>query len=163
MEPIDKALQELNIQDKPNISAVAKSHNINRSVLSRRYNGVATSTAVKYQKQQLLSPHQEQTLVRYINTLTERAMPPTVQMVNNFAFEIAQKEPGKNWSQGFCKRWKDTLDSRYLQNIDSTRTKADNHCLIERYFDLLGQKIHQYEILPQICTIWTRKASQLGS
>ena len=104
MDNIEAALQDLSLQDPPNITATARRYEINRSTLSRRYNGVTTSAEVKAQKQQLLSPPQEQSLVDYINKLTEDSLPPTVQIVRNFAKEIAQQEPSRNWSHRFCKR-----------------------------------------------------------
>jgi AraC-like DNA-binding protein len=104
MEPIEAALQDLNLQDKPNISATAKLYSVERSTLSRRFNHVSTSTLVKHQNQQLLQPQQEADLIEYINQLTEKGIHLTTSMVRNFAEEISRKEPGKNWSQRFCKK-----------------------------------------------------------
>ena len=98
IEPIEAALQDLNLQDKPNISATAKLHNVERSTLSRRWNGVTNSTQMKHQNQQLLQPQQEADLIKHINELTEKGIPPTTSMVCNFAKEFSRKEPGKNWS-----------------------------------------------------------------
>jgi hypothetical protein len=98
MEPIEAALRDLNLQDKPNISATAKLHNVERSTLSRRFNGVATSTKMKHQNQELLTPQQQADLIQHINELTEKGIPPTTAMVHNFAKEISGKQPGKNWS-----------------------------------------------------------------
>ena len=56
MEPIETALAALKLQDKKNISACAKLYGVDRSTLSRRFNGVSNLAKVKHQKQQLLKP-----------------------------------------------------------------------------------------------------------
>ena len=146
MDSIAAALEDLRLQDKPNIAATARRHEIDRSVLSRRYREVSTSLQVKHQNQCLLSPPQERRLVKYINRITEIGLPPTPSMVRNFAHSICQKEPGKGWSSRFCKRWSHVLDSRYLTAIDISRQKADSKRSYAFYFDLLDQKIRQYEV-----------------
>ena len=146
MDSIDSALKDLSLQDKPNISATAKKHHVDRSVLSRRFRGVATSAQEKAQNQCLLSPIQERDLVLYINKLTEIGLPPTPAMVRNIAGDISEKIPGKDWSHRFCKRWRHTLDSRYLQAIDLSRQKADSERSYTFYFELLDIKLRQYEV-----------------
>lgn len=146
MDSIDAALESLRLQDKPNISATAREHNIDRSTLSRQFNSTAQSAEIKAQNQCLITPAQEKELVQYINKLSETGLPPTPAMVCNFVFDIIKKRPGKGWSQRFCKRWKDTLDSRYLKAIDASRQKADFYWSYKLYFTLIKQKIDQYDI-----------------
>ena len=148
MESIELALEDLTLQDKPNISATAKKYEIERSTLSRRFNKVTTSKAVKAQRQQLLSKAQEQALCDYITKLTERGIPPTVYMVRNFAYEIANKEPSRKWSQRFLERWKNRLDARYLSHIDSVRHKADSWWSYNQYYELVKRKTQEYDVLP---------------
>ena len=104
MDAIDKALQSLQLQDNPNVSATADNYNVDRSTLSRRFRGVTQSHEVKSQNQTLLLQAQEKALVSYINKLTESGIPPTLAMVRNFVKDIAGKWLGKSWSQRFCKR-----------------------------------------------------------
>ena len=104
MDAIDKALQSLQLQDNPNVSATADNYNVDRSTLSRRFRGVTQSYEVKSQNQTLLLQAQEKALVSYINKLTESGIPPTLVIVRNFVKDIASKWPGKSWSQRFCKR-----------------------------------------------------------
>ena len=148
MDSIDKALQALTLQDKPNISATAREYHVDRSALSRRLNKVSVSRQTKYDNQGLLSPQQECTLVLYINKLTERGIPPTPSMIHNFVNDIVQKQPGKGWSHRFCKRWKDTLDSKFLTTYDATRFKADSYHSYKLYFDLVERKIQEYNVQP---------------
>jgi ABC-type Zn uptake system ZnuABC Zn-binding protein ZnuA len=49
-----------------------------------------TPRQVKNSKQQKLSPQQEQELVQYIKELTEKCLPPTREMIRNFASTIAK-------------------------------------------------------------------------
>jgi transposase-like protein len=85
MDSIEAALKDLKLQDGKNISAVAKLHGVDRSTLSRRWNGVTNPAKVYHQSRQLLYPQQEKDLVGYINQLTEKGIPLTPAMVRNFA------------------------------------------------------------------------------
>ena len=149
MSSIDQALAELVLYDQPNIAVVAKSHGVNRSTLSRRWRKVTQSSAIQHQNQQLLSPLQEQTLIKHLNTLTERGLSPTPAIVRNLAAEIAKKEPGSNWTSRFIQRHQYELQSQYLVPIDSERYKADLDKEFSYWFDSLQEKIAQYSILPE--------------
>ena len=48
MDSINKALQALTLQDKPNISAIVREYYVDRSTLSRRLNKVSISCQTKY-------------------------------------------------------------------------------------------------------------------
>ena len=48
MDAIEAALEDLKLQDKKNISAVAKLHGVERSILSRRWNGVTNLAKMKH-------------------------------------------------------------------------------------------------------------------
>ena len=72
---------------------LAEKHGVVRSTLTRREQGLSVSREEKAIAQRLLTPTQESELVRYIEGLTERHLPPTRTMIKNFAAEIAQKEP----------------------------------------------------------------------
>jgi hypothetical protein len=148
MDNIEAALQDLKLHDTLTISAAARLHKCNRSTLSRRWNGVTESAAVKAVNQQLLSPPQEQTLIAHINRLTELSIPPTPAMVCTFAAEIARKPVGRGWSQRFCKRHQDILSSRYLRPIDRQRLHADNKESYRDYYTLLKKVVEKYEVLP---------------
>jgi hypothetical protein len=96
-----------------------------------------------------VNSQQERTLIAYVNQLTGLGLPPTPSMLHNFAYDIAQKEPGKNWSRRFCQRWSDTLQSRYLKPIDNSRKKAESFEAFEYWFSLIASKIEQYGIEAQ--------------
>jgi hypothetical protein len=83
---------------------VAKTYGINESTLRRRHQGKCTTRAEAAQMRQKLNPKQEEKLCKYIDTLTERALPSTRMMVTSFASQICKKEVGVNWVSRFLKR-----------------------------------------------------------
>ncbi|GAM37109.1 pogo transposable element [Talaromyces pinophilus] len=92
-----KALRSLKPGETPNIALVARTYGVDRSQLSRRFRGVSGSKEAQYDNQRLLNEEQSRVLIKWINQLTERGLPPTNAMLENFAREISGKEPGKNW------------------------------------------------------------------
>ncbi|KAF1922240.1 uncharacterized protein M421DRAFT_79037, partial [Didymella exigua CBS 183.55] len=51
-----------------------------------------------------LNPQQEYKLVSYINKLTEQGLPPTRQIVQNFASEMPQQYVRDSWVTRFLHR-----------------------------------------------------------
>ena len=85
MGAIENAINDLNSQAKPNITATAKKYGCNRSTLSKRYRGVTGSKEAADDQQRLLNQHQSKVLVKYIKKLTKYSSPPTIVMVKRFA------------------------------------------------------------------------------
>jgi hypothetical protein len=85
MDPIELALKDLRLSDKPNITATVKVYNVDRSNLSRRFNNVTNLQPMCHKNKQLLCRQQEQDLVNYINKLTDKGLLPTTAIVRNFA------------------------------------------------------------------------------
>jgi hypothetical protein len=93
------------------------------STLIRRAQGKITSREeFNSQTLQCLTNAQERVL---INRLTECGIPPTSQMVKNFAEEMIGRAVGKNWVGQFCRRHQSELKSLYLRNIDNLRVKGE--------------------------------------
>ena len=72
-------------------------------------------------------------MIKHINSLTDRGIPPTNYIVRNLAEEMIGGPVGKNWTGDFVKGYKDRLISLYLYNIDSQRVKAE-YALSFKYF-----------------------------
>jgi hypothetical protein len=104
---------------------VAKKYGVDESTLRRRHQGKCTTRAEAAQMRQKLNPKQEEELCKYINTLTERALPPTRMMVASFASQICKKEVGVNWVSRFLKRHQDKLSPKWTTGMDRVRYKAD--------------------------------------
>ena len=95
MDSIDEALADLELQDVVNDSETAKKYKIDRTTLSRRHRGVTAKKGHNPPNSALLSIEQRNTLIAFINHLTERSLHPTPRLVRRFAFHISGKMPGK--------------------------------------------------------------------
>jgi hypothetical protein len=135
MAPIDDALEDLKSQEHPNYSYTAKKYGIERTKLSRRHRGIIGSKEEATEEKRLLNKQQQKNLVQYVNTLSERGLPPTNAMVRNFARDICGKQPGHNWVLRFVSNHKHTLKSDYLEGLDSSRRKADSTAQFTYYFE----------------------------
>jgi hypothetical protein len=71
---------------------IADKHGVARSTLSRHHGGVVGTMAEKAVNQQLLTLSEELELVVYTEQLTVQHLPPTREMISNFASAIAKKE-----------------------------------------------------------------------
>ncbi|KAF1992797.1 hypothetical protein P154DRAFT_595223 [Amniculicola lignicola CBS 123094] len=91
----------------------------------------------------------ERELLSYIDVLTCRGLPPTRQMIRNFASEIAGKQAGKAWAERFIKRHDINLLSRWASGIDIQRKRANSAFKYALYFKLLERKIQQYNVDPR--------------
>jgi hypothetical protein len=133
------ALDDLNTQLKPNYGrTAAKYEGVKRTTLWRRFEGTQVSRRVANAiHRQLLSMAQEEALIKQINDLTARGLPPTSDIVHNLAKEIVSGLIGKNWTRQFVQQHRDQLKSLYLRNIDSMRTKAKFAPLFKLFFDLV--------------------------
>jgi len=96
MTSIEAALADLALQDSSNYTATAKKFNINRSTLSRRHRGKTVFVKKSKQTTSILSNQQEKELIRYINKLTERDILSFNAMIRVFAYNISEKQSGKN-------------------------------------------------------------------
>ena len=144
-----QAIDALDIGEKPRYAEIARKYGVDRSTLSRRHRGVCASRKQANDQQRHLNNAQELELVRYIDKLVKRGLPPTREMIRNFAAEIAQVYVGKNWADRFIERHKIHLISRWASGIDNNRHKADSAEKYKLFFELLEQKIEQYNIQPQ--------------
>jgi hypothetical protein len=152
MSPIDAALASLEAL-KPgesiNYAQVARAYGCDRNTLSRRHREVQGTMAKKIESSQLLSKTQEKELIKYIDGLCERGLPPSRQMIRNFAAEIGGREAGKSWVDRFIKRYDIDLISRWTSGMDSSRKRADSAFKYSLYFELLRRKIEQYNVEPR--------------
>ncbi|EED17213.1 conserved hypothetical protein [Talaromyces stipitatus ATCC 10500] len=162
MELALAALRSADPGEKPNISLVARTYGVSQSGLYKRFHGVTGSKEEQYDKQRILTTTQSRALIKWINQLTERGLPPTNSMLANFAREISGKEPGKNWASRWLKAHSDKVISRYSTGLDSDRKKADSAYKYALYFELIGRKIQQYNLGPEQIYNMDEKGFMLG-
>ncbi|KAF1922388.1 uncharacterized protein M421DRAFT_411722 [Didymella exigua CBS 183.55] len=122
-------------------SKIAEKHGVVRLTLTRKYIGKKKAIA-----QQKLTPQQEKELVIYIDKLTARHIPPTREMIANFASAVAQELVSESWVTRFINNNSIHLISQYSTVIDSNRHNADSYTKYELYFSLLQRKITEYKI-----------------
>ncbi|KAF1975308.1 hypothetical protein BU23DRAFT_409832, partial [Bimuria novae-zelandiae CBS 107.79] len=91
--------------------------------------------------QQKLTPQQEEELVQYIKRLTERHMPPTREMIQNFASTIAKEPVSESWVTRFINRHSIHLISQWAVGMDSNRHKANSVDKYRLFFNLLHSKM----------------------
>jgi len=136
---LELAVDDLAKQANPNFLATARRFQVHRTTLSRRFQGTQQNRRIAHSEtQQCLSIAQEETLIRFINNLTDRSLPPTSQIVHNVAEELSGKPVGKNWVGKFVKRHKDRLNAVYLRTMDNKRVKADYIPNLERFYELVS-------------------------
>ena len=112
MDQIELAVAHLKAQKQLNYAEAAKTFEVEPTTLRRRFLGITASRAqVNSEYRQLLNNVQEDTLLRYIDKLTEKHIPPTTQIVKNLAEEILDKPVGINWPARFVKRYKNCIYS----------------------------------------------------
>lgn len=89
MDPIQAAIDDiksLGPGEDFSYTKIAARYGVDRSTLARRHQGITRPRQVKNINQQKLNLQQEQELVQYIKGLSERHIPPTREMIRNFAF-----------------------------------------------------------------------------
>ena len=123
----------------PNFSAIALQFPpVNRHTLRRRFYGLQDSQpSANSMFRQNLTSDQEEELIKVINDLSFRGLPPTSSMVRNLAEEMVSRPVGKNWTGQFIKRHKDRLKSIYLRNMDNMRVKAEYGPMIQLFFRMV--------------------------
>lgn len=132
---ISKAIADLNSQEKPNYSQIAKNYNIDRTTLMRRYKRQTVSQAKAHSiHHKLLTDTQEEVLLGHISNLSARGLPPTPQILRNLVVEIVQHDIGEAWIRRFCNRHQNHIKSVYLRGIDQSRKIADNSAHFEYFF-----------------------------
>jgi hypothetical protein len=67
-------------------------------------------------------------------------------MIQDFASEVAQERCSESWVTRFVNRHKDHLISRWTAGMDRVRHQADSAEKYKLYFDLLHQKIKEYDV-----------------
>jgi hypothetical protein len=100
------ALAELREQPDTKPIPIAEKYDVNITTLRRRFAGTQQSHRdAREETHNRLTLIQEETLIGLISDFTERHMPPTSQLVRNFAEELAGGPVRKNWVGSFTNRY----------------------------------------------------------
>ena len=146
MDLIQEAIAEIESRepgDKFSYQAIAKKHGVARMTLMRRHRGETEAYGVRNLS---LHPQHEKELVRYIDTLTERRLPPSREMIQRFASDLAGKEVSETWVTRFLQRHPNHLISAYSKGMSKLRCNADSEAKYSLYIKLLVEKIEEYNV-----------------
>jgi len=125
---------------------IAQKHGVVRSTLTRTWRGETRPHQEKILAQQKLTQQQEEELVKYIEELTARHIPPTREMIANFASAVAQEPVSESWVTRFINKYSIYLISQYSTGMDTDCHNADSYSKYELYFNLLQRKIAKYKV-----------------
>ena len=101
---------------------------------------------VANESQKKLNHQQELDLAKYIKQLLERHLAPTRRMIQNFASSVASEPCSDMWVQRFLHRYREQFKYAWVTGMDSNRHNAESQYKYESYFELLKQKVTQYNI-----------------
>ncbi|KAF1972794.1 hypothetical protein BU23DRAFT_467150 [Bimuria novae-zelandiae CBS 107.79] len=93
MDPIDKAIEEIESRgpgEEFSYRKIAKKYGVPDTTLRRIHQGKNVPMKEQQLQRRKLTPQQELELVSYIEKLTGRRLPPTREMLQNFALSIAK-------------------------------------------------------------------------
>jgi AraC-like DNA-binding protein len=128
MAPINdaiEAIKSLKPGEELSCTKIAEQFGVDRSTLSRKHKAIQTSHATKIINQQKLNSQQERELVQYIEEITARHLPPTREMIRNFASTIAKEPVSESWVTRFINRHSIHLISQWATSMDANRHQAD--------------------------------------
>ncbi|KAJ8115409.1 hypothetical protein OPT61_g2929 [Boeremia exigua] len=78
--------------------------------------------------------------------LTAWHIPPTREMIQNFASSVAKERVSESWVTRFINNYSINLISQYSTGMDADRHNADSYAKYELYFNLLQRKIAEYKV-----------------
>ena len=119
---LQEALAECNTfapEDKILWSKIAQKHGVVRSTLTRTWRGETRPHQEKVLAQQKLTLQQEEELVKYIEELTARHIPPTREMIQNFASSVAKERVSESWVTRFISKYSICFGHFIHQSISS--------------------------------------------
>jgi hypothetical protein len=115
-------------------------------MLSQRHNCRTHSNAEEARQQQLLSPQQEDELVKYIERCTRDSLLPTRSMLNNFATAVTKWEVSDSWVDWFLHHHANKLTTKWTTGIDCDHHLANSQRKYGLYFNLLHSKMREYGV-----------------
>ena len=151
---ISNALKGFNSGRFPSIRKAAEHYGISHATLSRQLNG-SKPCIQAHADQQLLTPAEERSIVRWILQIEEWGFPPRLAHVKEavallrgvrFAEQIdANVSPGKNWITRFLDRHPE-LVAKFSSQFDKKRLQANDPDIISDHFRRIAAVRRKYGI-----------------
>lgn len=149
MDSIDKAIEDIKSHksgEQWSYRGIAKKHGVARETLRRLHQEISLPREEYKNQQRKINPQQELELVKYIEKLTARRLSPTREMIQNFASAIAKTEISKSWVTRFINRNRLAIEPHWAPAMDRVRHQTDSEEKYRQFFQLLAEKIEEYNI-----------------
>jgi hypothetical protein len=127
---LQEALAECNtFENEKDIpwTQLSTKHGVVRSTLMRTYRRETRSRKEQAVAQEKLTPQQEEEPVKYKEELNACHIPPTREMIANFASAVAKEPVSESWVTRFINKYSIHLISQYSKSMDTNRHNADLH------------------------------------
>jgi len=142
------AIEAIHTSKKMSIARAAQLYDVPRTTLSGRIHGRTPKAEIR-NKQHILLPIEEETLVRYILDLDSRGFPPRIDGVRDMAnLLLATRHAppaGKLWPYNFVRRCPE-LKTRFSRAYDFQRALCEDPKLIGDWFQLVANMRAKYGI-----------------
>jgi hypothetical protein len=99
--------------------------------------------------------------VKWIKVQGRHGIPLTYATVALYVGEISGQEVGGSWPKWFLKHHPD-LKMKKTQGLETARAKVLNPFAVGEFFDMLGELIKEYNIIPENLYNMDEKGIQLG-
>ena len=148
--------QALHTDGARSYRTLAESSDVPRSTLHHRNRGRESKEA-KAQRQQYLTPEEENAIVKFLFLMSNLGQPVRLKLLSSLAFCVARrrsttnkpiKPPGKNWARGFEKRHPE-LKARKVRAIDWKRHENHIHDKIREWFEVIEKVLQDPAIRPE--------------
>jgi len=143
------ALADLDNDPSVSLRQIAKIYGLPRSTLQHRWKG-RQSAETFHAHRQRLSPHEEDALIRWIDTMTAWGWPPRIKQLETMAKHLMKAKGdldpiGQHWYKNFLKRHPE-FRTRYSRNFNQNRKDAENLESIKEWFSPYNLTRIQYGI-----------------
>jgi helix-turn-helix, Psq domain./Tc5 transposase DNA-binding domain. len=148
---LQDALEDLRKDPTLSIRMVAGRRAVPESTLRDRRNKGRQTPISAHTHECLLSPAQEDILVKWALFQDDMGIPPRQELLIEKAEAILHltnpsRKIGKCWIQRFMKRHKE-LQMRFTQRLDRQRAAAGNPKIMEKHFSIFKKAVKDYRVL----------------
>ena len=148
---LQDALEDLRKDPTLAISIAAGHRGVKESTLRDRRNKGRRNPMSAHTHEYLLSPAQEDVLVRWALFQDDMGIPPRQELLVEKAEAILHVTSpdikiGKHWITRFMKRHKE-LQMKFTQRLDRQRAAAGNPKIMEKHFSIFKKAVKDYKVM----------------
>jgi hypothetical protein len=147
---LQDALLDLKKDPTLSIARAAGRRAVSKSTLRDRVNKGRQASISAHTHEYLLSPAQEDALVKWALFQDDMGIPPRQELLKEKAEAIlhitnSDKKIGKHWIERFMKRHKE-LQMKFTQRLDRQRAAAGNPKIMEKHFSIFKKAVKDYKV-----------------